>query len=371
MIYIGIVKEPDFETRICLLPKEVSLVIDQLGLEVIIETGLGEALGVSNRDYEAAGAALHSRAFVLKHADYILSINDFPEILDGEKLKNRIGIFNMLFYQERVDKFLGKNISVFSLDLLPRSTLAQSMDVLSSMASLAGYQAVLKATSHYSGSLPMFTTAAGTLNPAKVLILGAGVAGLQAIATAKRLGAIVEAFDVRKSSAEEVRSLGANFIEVEGYEDSENTGGYAVEQSEEYLKKQKKLIHRHIANANIVISTANIPGKKAPILIDIEALDAMSPGSVVIDLAAEQGGNCEITQNGKTVIYNNVTIVGHSYLSREMSKAASQLLSANFYNFLKYLINTNKEGDPIINSCQVIDTGKISHPQLIHKFELV
>ncbi|RMA58752.1 NAD(P) transhydrogenase subunit alpha [Ulvibacter antarcticus] len=370
MKYIGIVKEPNFETRICFLPKEVSLVTKQLELEVIIEAGLGEALGISDKDYETAGARIHNRDFILENSDYVLSINDFHDLnLDG-KSKNIIGIFNMLFYPERVEKYLEKNTSVFSLDLLPRTTLAQSMDVLSSMASLAGYKAVLKATSHYSGSLPMFTTAAGTLNPAKVLILGAGVAGLQAIATAKRLGAVVEVFDVRKSSAEEVSSLGARFIEVEGYEEEKNAGGYAIEQSEEYLDKQKKLIQSRISIANIVISTANIPGKKAPILIDKQALDAMLPGSVIIDLAAEQGGNCELTQNQKTIIYNNVTIIGDSNLTREMSQSASQLLSANYYNFLKHLINSANEDDVIIKGCQVVSNGKISHPQLINKFEI-
>lgn len=370
MKYIGIVKEPHFEKRICFLPKEVRLAIKELGLEVLIENGLGETVGVSDTDYKTAGATLNSRAFILENADYILSINDIQDVITEGKPKTVIGIFNMLFYPQRMDKYLRKNTSVFSLDLLPRTTLAQSMDVLSSMASLSGYKAVLKATSYYNGSFPMFTTAAGTLNPAKVLVLGAGVAGLQAIATAKRLGAIVEVFDVRKSSAEEVRSLGAKFIEVEGYEEGENAGGYAIAQSQEYLDKQKKLIHERISNANIVITTANIPGKKAPILIDTEALDAMLPGSVVIDLAAEQGGNCEKTQNQKTITYNHITIVGDSHLSREMSQAASQLLSSNYYSFLKYVLQSTKEEDIIINGCQVIATGKITHPQLTTKLEL-
>lgn len=370
MKYIGIVKEPNFEKRICFLPKEVRLAIKELELEVLVEYSLGQPLGISDNDYETAGAKLNSRSFILENADYILSINDFQDVIPDGKSKTVIGIFNMLFYPDRMDKYLKRDISVFSLDLLPRTTLAQSMDVLSSMASLAGYKAVLKATSHYSGSLPMFTTAAGTLNPAKVLVLGAGVAGLQAIATAKRLGAIVEVFDVRKSSAEEVRSLGAKFIEVEGYEEGENAGGYAVVQSQEYLDKQKRLINERISHANIVITTANIPGKKAPILIDTEALNAMVPGSVVIDLAAEQGGNCERTQNQKTITYNNITIVGDSHLSREMSQAASQLLSSNFYSFLKYLLHSTKEEDKIINGCQVIGKGKITHPQLTTKLEL-
>ncbi|WP_438712634.1 NAD(P) transhydrogenase subunit alpha [Aquimarina muelleri] len=370
MKYIGIVKEPDFEKRICFLPKEISAAINQLNLKVFIEKGIGENLGISDSKFEKAGAIVQNRSEILERSDFILSINEPQNFNIGEAEKTIIGYFNMLFYPQRTEKYLNKNISVFSLDLLPRTTLAQSMDVLSSMASLAGYKAVLKATNYYNSSFPMFTTAAGTLSPAKVLVLGAGVAGLQAIATAKRLGAIVEAFDVRKSSEEEVKSLGAKFIEVEGYKEGKNAGGYAVEQSKEYLAKQKELIHQHISKANIVISTANIPGKKAPVLIDSKALEAMQPGSVIIDLAAEQGGNCIATQNGKIINHNSVTIIGDSFLSREIPQAASQLLSSNYFNFLKHLVNSNKKEDPILSGCQVIYNGKITHPQLLTKFEI-
>ncbi|MCK0131295.1 NAD(P) transhydrogenase subunit alpha [Flavobacteriaceae bacterium F08102] len=370
MKMIGFVKEPTFETRICCLPKEVGQMINQLKLNVLIETGYGAALGVSDKDYETAGATISSRAEILENADCLPSINDVADYTLGDSKKTVIGIYNMAFYPERAEKYVKKNVDVFSLDLLPRTTLAQSMDVLSSMASISGYKAVLEATNHYHGSFPMFTTAAGTLQPAKVLVLGAGVAGLQAIATAKRLGAVVEAFDVRKSAGEEVRSLGAKFIEVEGYKEGENAGGYAVEQSKEYLEKQKLLIRERLSKAHIVISTANIPGKKAPVLIDTQAIDAMLPGAVIIDLAAEQGGNCEKTENGKTIRYNQVTIVGHSYLSREMAQAASQLLSANFFNFIKYLHTSTKDDDPILTGCQVIKNGILTHPLVKNKFEL-
>jgi len=370
MKYIGIVKEPDFEKRNCFLPKEVSATVQHLKLGVLIETGVGENLEIKDEDYAKAGASVCNRNEVLEKADIILTINE-PQGLDlSGNFITIVGYFNMSFYPQKVEKYLNKNASVYSLDLLPRTTLAQSMDVLSSMASLAGYKAVLNAANFYNGSFPMFTTAAGTLNPAKVLVLGAGVAGLQAIATSKRLGAAIEAFDVRKSSAEEVRSLGAKFIEVQGYEEGEDSGGYAVEQSKEYLAKQKELIHQHISRANIVISTANIPGKKAPILIDENVLNAMMPGSVIIDLAAEQGGNCVATQNGKTIKYNSVTIMGNSFLSRELPQAASQLLSNNYYNFLKYLISSEKLDDPILMGCQVINNGEITHPQLLNKFEI-
>lgn len=363
-------KEPLEETRICCTPKEVKQLVTQLQHDVFIETGYGEGLGISNEAFEHAGATLGTREEVLQQARYILAINELPA---GDSMTNGstyIGIYTMLFYPDRVTKYRNKEVNVYSLDLLPRTTLAQSMDVLSSMASLSGHKAVLKAANYYKGCLPMFTTAAGTLTPAKVLVLGAGVAGLQAIATAKRLGAVVEAFDVRKSAAEEVKSLGAKFIEVEGFKEGENAGGYAVEQSEEYLAKQKKLIEERIALSNIVISTANIPGKKAPVLIEAKAVDAMSAGSVIIDLAAEQGGNCVKTVAGKTIQYQQVTIEGNSYLSREMPKAASQLLASNFFNFLNYLLHATKEDDPLIRGCQVISNGHLVHPQLVNKFEL-
>lgn len=371
MKYIGIVKEPEYEKRICLLPKEVSSIIKQLKLDVLIEEGLGNHLEISDDDYEEVGATAHTREEVLEKADVLLTINEIDNFSFNGASKTIIGYFNMLYYPQRIEKYLDKNVTIFSLDLLPRKTLAQSMDVLSSMASLSGYKAVLKAANYYNGSFPMFTTAAGTLRPAKVLVLGAGVAGLQAIATAKRLGAVVEAFDVRKTSAEEVRSLGAKFIEVEGYDEGENAGGYAVEQSAEYLMKQKELIQLHLCKSNIVISTANIPGKKAPILIDEIALGEMQPGSVIMDLAAEQGGNCFATQNGKTVHYNSVIIVGNSFLSREMPLAASQLLSSNYFNFLKHFIASDNEDDPILKCSQVLHNGKITHSQLLTKFETV
>ncbi|WP_339697246.1 NAD(P) transhydrogenase subunit alpha [uncultured Marixanthomonas sp.] len=367
---IGLVKEPAFETRICFLPKEVKQLTQLLEIDVQVEKGLGEGFGVSDTEYEEAGASLQTRKNVLNNSDYILSINEVTDLVLDGKQNVLIGIFNLLFYPERAEKYVEKNTTVYSLDLLPRTTLAQSMDVLSSMASIAGYKAVLKAISHYNSSFPMFTTAAGTLNPAKVLVLGAGVAGLQAIATAKRLGAVVEAFDVRKSAGEEVRSLGAKFVEVEGAEEAKDAGGYAVTQSEEYLKKQKELIHERIRNANIVICTANIPGKKAPLLIEKRSIEAMKSGSVIIDMAAEQGGNCEMTQARETIVYNNVTIVGNSHLSREVSQSASQLLSTNYYNFLKYLIQSTKEDDILLEKSKVIDNGTITNPLLTNKFEL-
>jgi NAD(P) transhydrogenase subunit alpha len=206
----------------------------------------------------------------------------------------------------------------------------------------------------------MFTTAAGTIPPARVLVLGAGVAGLQAIATAKRLGAVVEAFDVRKAAGEEVRSLGAKFIEVEGAVENKDAGGYAVEQSEEFLRRQRELIDKHVSQASIVICTANIPGKKAPLLVEEESVYKMKFGSVIIDLASEQGGNCALTNNDKIIDINGVKIVGSSYLAREVPATSSQMLSGNYYQFLKHfknIVNSEIQDDPIVNSCLVIQNG--------------
>src|SRR5690554_423941 len=358
---IGILITPD-DPRACMLPKEVKRLTSELKTKVLFESGLGSSLLIEDREYEEVGATKASRESILMDADLILSIN---HIYNGEPLgKNAtfIGIFNPLFHSSKLNIYQKTTASVFSLDLLPRTTLAQSMDVLSSMASLAGYRAVIKATTLYNGILPMFTTAAGTVRPAKVLILGAGVAGLQAIATARRLGAIVEAFDVRTSAGEEVRSLGAKFVEVEGHTESESAGGYAVEQTEEYKKKQKELIHQHILSANIVISTANIPGRKAPLLIETRSVEAMKAGSVIIDLAAEQGGNCELSKNGEVIDYKGITIVGNSNLSAEIPSSASALLSNNFFSFLKHMQKVEKTTDPLLTGSQIMEKGEWTHP---------
>jgi len=233
-------------------------------------------------------------------------------------------------------------VSTFSLDMIPRITLGQSMDVLSSMASIAGYKAVIEAANILPRYFPMLTTAAGTIPPAKVLILGAGVAGLQAVATAKRLGAVVEVFDTRTAVREEVRSLGAKFVEVEGSKDDKGAGGYAVEQTEEFKKKQADLIKERAIQSDVIITTAQLRGKPAPKLISKEAVNEMKEGSIIVDLAASTGGNCELTQNNKTVVEYGVTIIGNSELHSTAPIHASQLYSKNIYNFLKLMI---KEGE--------------------------
>lgn len=364
---IGILKEPDNEQRVCLIPDTVKRIVQDMGIQVYVEERAGFKAGFKDRDYEYAGAEVLPLDRVYRESESLLSIN---HLYRGEELqghRNFIGVFNLLYHHQRLGTYQRNGLSVFSLDLVPRTTKAQSMDVLSSMASLSGYKAVVKAAELYSSVLPMFTTAAGTLRPAKVLVLGAGVAGLQAIATAKRLGAVVEAFDVRTSAGEEVRSLGATFIEVPGYEEAEDAGGYAVEQSVDYLRKQKELVREHISQASIVITTANIPGKKAPMLIEREAVESMEPGSVIIDLASEQGGNCELTQDERMHEHHGVKIIGSSYLVKEMPRASSQMLSSNYLSFLKHIkqLNGNGHEDHILKSCKVIENGMLVHPSFI------
>ncbi|QQX77291.1 MULTISPECIES: NAD(P) transhydrogenase subunit alpha [Aequorivita] len=366
---LGVIKTPD-DPRVCLLPKEIMRLTSELKLDILIEQGLGSSLQIEDAEYVLAGAICQCRETILKNADIIISINHTFSEVDSREGVCFIGIFNPLFHKSALALYQARAATVYSLDLLPRTSLAQSMDVLSSMASLAGYKAVLKAAEMFKGVFPMFTTAAGTLTPVKILVLGAGVAGLQAIATARRLGAVVEAFDVRKSAGEEVRSLGATFIEVDGYTESATAGGYAVEQSEEYQHQQKELIHTHILSSNIVISTANIPGKKAPLLIETRSVEAMRPGSIIIDMAAEQGGNCELSKNKELVHHNGVAILGHSNLSSEIPTAASLLLSNNYYAFLKYMANSeDPTKDPLLSACKLMQRGNWTHPHFIKNLQ--
>ena len=280
-----------------------------------------------------------------------------------------LGVYQPLFNPELMSQWADKGLTVFSMDTIPRTTRAQSMDVLSSQANIAGYKAVLLAATSYSRYFPMFMTAAGSIAPAKVLILGAGVAGLQAIATARRLGSVVEVFDTRPAVKEEVMSLGAKFVEVEGAADASKAGGYAVEQSEEFQAKQKAKIHEHARKADIIITTAQIPGRKAPILITTQMLEDMRPGSVIVDLAASTGGNTELTENNKTVMHHGVAIIGTSTLPATMPSDASKLYSKNVLNFLKLIINKegginlNWEDDIVKGTCIVFD-GKIVNDRI-------
>lgn len=283
---IGVLKEPAFETRVSLLAEAVTA-LTKKNITVFVESGAGENAFCSNTEYEKAGALIKSRSEVLNSSDIIVAIHPIGQTeLAAGKPQIFVGVYQPLFNKDIMQQYAEKNLTVFSLDMLPRTTRAQAMDVLSSQANIAGYKAVLTAANTYGRYFPMFMTAAGSIAPAKVLILGAGVAGLQAIATARRLGAMVEVFDTRPAVKEEVMSLGAKFIEVEGAADASKAGGYAVEQTEDYKQKQQQRIADSIAKADIVITTAQIPGKKAPILITETMLNTMRNGSVIIDLAA-------------------------------------------------------------------------------------
>ncbi len=355
---IGILAETGGEKRVALSPTELPA-LKKLGLEkILVERGAGAGAFFSDAAYEANGATITSFDEIYRTATIILHIQPFSEHEIGQMQSGQIvvGQFNPLGQRENIPFLQKQNVSAFSLDLAPRSTRAQALDVLSSMATVAGYKAVLVAAASLPSFLPMFMTAAGTIKPAKVLILGAGVAGLQAIATAKRLGAIVEAFDVRAAAKEEVLSLGAKFVEVEGAVENKAAGGYAIEQTDEFKAKQAQLIHDHAAQADIIICTAQVPGRKAPLLIRKETVAAMKPGSVIVDLAASSGGNCGLTENGETIEVHGVKIIGNSNLPASLPRDASALFSKNMLNFLKLVvvkgeINLNFEDDIIAATC--------------------
>ncbi len=348
---IGVLKEPLPETRVSLLPEHIGI-LKKLKVDILIEENAGEKAFASNERYKEAGAEIESRINVISKSEIILTIH-LPEDSETAILKNKVilGIFQPLYNVDEVNKLKESEVTVFSIDMIPRSTRAQIMDVLSSQANIAGYKAVLVAANLFPKYFPMFMTAAGSIPPAKVLILGAGVAGLQAIATARRLGAVVEVFDTRPAVKEEVMSLGAKFVEVEGAADASKAGGYAVEQSADFLQRQKEKITERVAKSDIIITTAQIFGKKAPILITESMIAKMKNGSVIVDLAAATGGNTELTKNNETINFNGVTIVGNSNLPSSMPNDASKMYGKNICNFLELIIdkegkfNLNQEDD--------------------------
>lgn len=365
---IGVLKEPSFEARVSLLPEAVSALIKQ-GNELWVETGAGESAFASDDQYTQAGASVRNRTEIYD-AQLLLCIHPpeegFGSLKSGTAV---IGVFQPLYRTDLIQQWADSGITCFSLDMLPRTTRAQSMDVLSSQANIAGYKAVLLGAYTYGRYFPMLMTAAGSIAPAKLLVLGAGVAGLQAIATARRLGAVVEVFDTRPAVKEEVMSLGAKFVEVEGAADASKAGGYAVEQDEAFQQRQKQRIAESIAKADIVITTAQIPGKKAPQLITKEMLESMRAGSVVIDLAAASGGNTALTVNNSTVVHNGVTIIGNSNLPSTMSSDASKLYGKNVMNFIKLIsakdgsLFLNWEDDLVKGSC-ILFEGNITNERL-------
>ncbi len=336
------------ETRVALTPDLVADV-QKMGLEVWIESGAGTKSYASDDQYEKAGAKIvKSAAELYTSAGMILKVQK-PSPDEMAQFKPGTILVSFLWAQsdaELVESLKKAKLTALGMEAIPRITRAQNMDALSSMSSLAGYKSVLLGAAYLGKYLPMMMTAAGTIKPSRVLILGAGVAGLQAIATAKRLGAMVEAFDVRPAVKEQVESLGARFVDVPLESDTETKGGYAKELSKEAQDRQRKVIHDHVKMADVVISTALIPGKKAPTLITKEMVDNMTPGSVIVDLAAEQGGNCEYTKAGETTTVNGVHVLGPLNLPATMPVHASQMYARNIVALLKNMV---KEGEVIFD----------------------
>lgn len=366
----GILKEPAGENRVILLPEAVAELIKKK-VEVWVESGAGAGAFTPDEEYEKAGAKISAADKILAGADLLLRISP-PEPSWLEKIRETqvwIGVLNPLSDKELVQKLVDRKLTTFSLDVIPRTSRAQAMDILSSQATAAGYRAVLDAAMHLPTFFPMFMTAAGTITPAKVMIIGAGVAGLQAIATSRKLGARVEAFDVRAAVKEEVESLGAKFIEVEGAIDDKSAGGYAVEQTEEYKAKQRQAVHDHAVKSDVIITTAQIPGKMAPKLLMKATVEEMKPGSVIIDLAASTGGNCELTVSGKTIDHQGVRIIGESFYPSTIPKDASKMFGKNTLNFMNLLItpdgalNLNFEDDIVQGTC-VTHGGTILNPRV-------
>lgn len=358
---IGILAEQATEKRVSLLPEQAQSLIRKKA-SVWLERGAGVKAFSPDEAYVEKEVELKDRKQLLAEADILLSMHPLSEA-DIQQLRAGvvlIGVFQPLFNREWVQQLTAKGVILFSLDMIPRTTRAQAMDVLSSQANIAGYRAVLLAASLFPRYFPMFMTAAGSIPPAKVLVIGAGVAGLQAIATARRLGAVVEVSDTRPAVKEEVMSLGAKFIEVEGAADASKAGGYAVEQSDEFKQRQQQRLAESVAKSDIVITTAQIPGKKAPVLITETMLQSMKPGSVIIDLAAATGGNVAGTRNNDTVVHHGITIMGNSQLAADMPLDASKLYGKNVLNFLQLIIspegtlNLNYDDDIVKGCCVTI-----------------
>jgi H+-translocating NAD(P) transhydrogenase subunit alpha len=372
---VGIPKETwPGETRVAVIPAAVAGLL-KAGLDVAVEAGAGTAAGFTDEMYRAQGAMLVSRSDLFKASDIVLQVRAIPADLSllrsGQTV---IGFADPLGAPENVRTVAATGVNLFSMELMPRITRAQSMDALSSMATIAGYKGVLMAADHLPRMFPMLMTAAGTLTAARVFIVGAGVAGLQAIATARRLGAKVEAYDVRPAVKEQVQSLGARFVEMSlETGDAEDRGGYAKAQDESFYRRQREMMLKVVAASDVVITTALIPGKRAPILITTEMVEAMPAGSVVVDLAAERGGNCELTKPDEIVVHKGVTIIGPSNPAALVPYHASQMYSKNITTFLNHLLG--KEGakktslefdldDEITRETLLTRDGDVVHPRV-------
>jgi NAD(P) transhydrogenase subunit alpha len=371
---IAVLKETaDGETRCAAIPETVRK-FAAVGAEIAVERGAGEAAGVTDGDFEEAGASVGNRAEVLKGAGILLCVSGpDPGTLNGaEKGALLVGALDPMRRRDAIDGYASAGLDALAMEWMPRITRAQSMDVLSSQSNLAGYKAVIDGAATYGRAFPMMMTAAGTISPAKLFVMGVGVAGLQAIATARRLGAQVSATDVRSATREQIQSLGAKPIFVENVAgiEGEGAGGYASEMSEEYQKAQAELVSGHIARQDIVITTALIPGKPAPRLISDAQLATMRPGSVVVDLAAEAGGNVEGTVANQRVEQHGVTIIGAANLARTLPADASALFARNLYNFLSAFWDGEQGGpvlpddDEIVQAIRLTDGGKIVNERL-------
>jgi NAD(P) transhydrogenase subunit alpha len=388
-VIIGIPSEiKPGEERVAMSPANVQSLTDK-SVQVLFQTNAGSAAGYPNAEYTAAGATLtDDRAEIFAKADIVLQVQSFGSNNDNSasdlaslrKGQLVIGMMDPLAAPQAAQAVADKGASAIALELVPRISRAQSMDVLSSMATLSGYKAVLMGASAAQRIFPMLMTAAGTLQPARVLIMGVGVAGLQACATAKRLGGIVEAYDVRPAAREQIISVGAKPIELDlDTDESEGTGGYAKEQGEDFLRRQRELLTAVVAEQDIIITTAAIPGAKSPILVTEDMVKAMKPGSVIVDLAAERGGNCDLTEQGKTVMAHGVTILGPENVPSELAYHASQMYGKNMQTLLELILddqgNLNLDfNDEIVAGTVVAHNGEVPHPymrKLLHLPELI
>ena len=370
---IAVLKEAAGETRCAAIPETVKKFI-ALGAEVAVEAGAGVAAFISDQEFESAGAKIGNRPDLLTGAGIILVVNgpDPQSLNRAEKDALLVGALDPARRRKAIDAYAAAGLDALAMEWMPRITRAQSMDILSSQSNLGGYKAVVDAASIYGRAFPMMMTAAGTISPAKVFVMGVGVAGLQAIATAKRLGAQVSATDVRSATKEQIQSLGAKPIFVENVAgiEGEGSGGYATEMSEEYQKAQAELVSGHIAKQDIVITTALIPGRPAPRLISDAQIATMRPGSVIVDMAAEAGGNVEVTVSGEQVMKHGVTIVGAANLARTLAADASALFARNLYNFLSAFWDKEQgrpvlpDDDEIVKGIRLTQGGKVVHERL-------
>lgn len=363
---IAVAKEVEMgERRVALIPDTVARLVKQ-GHEVLVEAGAGVGAEFSDADYLAAGAIVSDdRGWLWYEADLLAKVNPPQEaevnlLREGAAL---ISFLNPLGNPIVAQRLADRRVTAFSLEMIPRTSRAQSMDALSSQAGIAGYKAVLIAAAALPKFFPMLTTAAGTIAPARVFVMGAGVAGLQAIATARRLGAVVEAFDIRPAVKEEVQSLGAKFVDVSLDEDTVAAGGYAKELSEAAKERSRQIVTQHVKSADVIITTAQVPGRKAPLLVTEEMVAQMKPGSVIVDLAADQGGNCACTEAGKDIVAHGVTIIGPINLPATLPVHASQMFAKNVLTLVQYLVKDNalqlNFADDIINSACVTHEGEI------------